>query len=182
MTGAAPENVRQRMIDQRVREAGHSEVMTGSCGHPGDRPSEGEIYHLVHRLFWSMNAAIQYRARLHGLHPAQWSTLRQLWHRDGISQHVLGRRLGYRDSTLTSVLGKMETRALVHRRINPLNRREKLVFLTERAKAMKPALSPIASDMNEAIGADFSPDEFATLQALLSRANTNLCTTYGLSR
>lgn len=127
----------------------------------------------MHRLFWSMNAAIECRTRQHGIHPGQWNTLRQLWCRDGVSQHVLGRWLGYRDSTLTTLLGKMEAGSLVYRKANPLNRREKLVFLTERARALETILLPVARDLQDTVNGDFTAGERAMFQVLLTRANGN---------
>ena len=109
-----------------------------------------------------------------GVTVGMWFFLRALWEEDGLTQRELSRRIGMTEPTTASAIDTMERRGFVTRRIDRADRRRRLVCLTDAGRALKGALLPMAYEVNVAASATLTPDEVATLRALLSRLKGNL--------
>jgi DNA-binding MarR family transcriptional regulator len=66
-----------------------------------------------------------------GLGPADAHVLAQLAGRESVTANELHREFGHKRSTLTNVLDRLETRALIERARHPEDRRSIVVRLTE---------------------------------------------------
>lgn len=74
------------------------------------------------------------RLRPLGLSQATWIALLNLsWFPDGLSQSELAERLGIEGPTLVKLIDKLQVEGLVERHPSLLDRRRKIVRLTERA-------------------------------------------------
>jgi DNA-binding MarR family transcriptional regulator len=141
------------------------------------------------REFWGLDDSIGYLARIafrrfsmvvdrriarHGLAAGQLSLLCNLSAEDGLAQHVLSARLGLSEATIAVAVRRLEALGLLDRKVNRTNRRETLVFATERGHSVALALGSISNDVNVIAARDLSPCEISTLVDLLSRAIQNL--------
>jgi DNA-binding MarR family transcriptional regulator len=78
------------------------------------------------------------------------------------------------EPTTASALTNMERKGLVRRVRNRSDRRIVNVFLTERGRALRRELLPLAAEVNEAALRGLSVNEVAHLRALLTKLRTRL--------
>tara|TARA_R110000787_G_scaffold169013_1_gene281737 strand:+ start:494 stop:970 length:477 start_codon:yes stop_codon:yes gene_type:complete len=137
------------------------------------RPDESAGYLIrdTHLLFAK---ALRDRLQPHQITPGQWYFLRTLWEEEGLSQRELSRRVGTTEPTTVSALRLLARNGMIERVRNPDDRRTINIFLTDKARALKAELMPVAFDVNRVAKAGFSETEFATLRALLERLRENL--------
>ncbi|HLJ19036.1 MAG TPA: MarR family transcriptional regulator, partial [Stellaceae bacterium] len=83
-------------------------------------------------------------------------------------------RVGMMEPTTASALTNMERKGLVRRLRNKSDRRIVNVFLTERGRALRRGLLPLAAEVNEAALRGVSVNEVAQLRALLTKLRTRL--------
>jgi DNA-binding MarR family transcriptional regulator len=135
----------------------------------------GEVLHdLTRRAFHSFRRQLERETAAHGVSPGQWRFLRQLWHRNGISQHRLAGQLAISDATAAVTLRELEKKGLVDRRRNAGNRREVLIFLTQRGRALESALLPVTRDIHNLATRDIPAGDVAALEDVLRRVIANL--------
>ena len=103
-----------------------------------------------------------------------WFFLRALWEEDGLTQRELSRRIGMTEPTTVSAIDTMEKRGFVERRVDPEDRRRRMVCLTGRGRALKAELLPRAFEVNMAAIEALTTEEVETLRDLMSRIKANL--------
>ncbi len=136
--------------------------------------SAGYLVRDTHLLFAK---ALRNRLQEHQITPGQWYFLRALWEEEGLSQRELSRRVGTTEPTTVSALRLLARNAMIERVRNPKDRRTINIFLTDKARAMKGDLMPIALDVNDIATAGLSELEFEQLRALLGKIRSNLVNT-----
>jgi DNA-binding MarR family transcriptional regulator len=145
-------------------------------GLPGCRPDTsamearniGYLFRDTHRAFRRIMKA---RIEAHGVTVAMWTQLWELWHGDGLTQSEIARRIKLEKPSVNSTIAKMEALGLVERRCTHSDRRERRVFLTPRAWAMRDDLSRMAAQINDEVLAELSDIEVRDLMSLLRRVN-----------
>ncbi len=105
---------------------------------------------------------------------AQGRILYVLWQSDEISISSLSAQTSLANTTLTSMLDRMEGSGLVVRKSDPRDRRSKLIALTDKAKSIRSDYERISQQMNERYYAGFSESEVIQFEAYLQRVLTNL--------
>ena len=133
--------------------------------------SAGYLVRDTHLLFAK---ALRTRLQTHQITPGQWYFLRALWDEEGLSQRELSRRVGTTEPTTVSALRLLARNGMIERVRNPKDRRTINIFLTERARAMKAELMPVAIEVNDVATAGLSDEEFTQLRALLQKVRENL--------
>jgi len=133
--------------------------------------SAGYLVRDTHLLFAK---ALRTRLQTHQITPGQWYFLRALWDEEGLSQRELSRRVGTTEPTTVSALRLLARNGMIERVRNPKDRRTINIFLTDRARAMKAELMPVAIEVNDVATAGLSDEEFTQLQALLQKVRENL--------
>lgn len=118
--------------------------------------------------------ALRNRLLPHQITPGQWYFLRTLWEEEGLSQRELSRRVGTTEPTTVSALRLLARNGMIERVRNHSDRRTINIFLTDKARAMKAELMPVALDVNKIAKKGLSDEEFATLRDLLRRLRENL--------
>ena len=108
------------------------------------------------------------------LAPAQFMTLLELWERDGLTQAELVERLDVEQATLAITLKRMERDGLIERRPHPEDGRAKLIWTTERARALESEAKALAAGVNAVAMKGMSDAEKAQFTALMGRAISNL--------
>lgn len=105
---------------------------------------------------------------------AQGRILYVLWQNDNIPIVELSYKTGLAKTTLTSMLDRMEAANLISRVINPLDRRQIRIILTETAKELSGEYEKVSEQMNEIYYAGFTEEEIALFESTLQRILTNL--------
>lgn len=135
---------------------------------------EDSLGYLARQIFRSFSLLRERRTRAHGISAGQWSFLRELWRKDGVSQRSLSERLAMRDPTTAVTLRGLEYAGLIRREVNASDRRETLVFLTPRGRSLGKILLPVTAEVQSLAVRGLSDDEVATLRRLLNRVIENL--------
>jgi DNA-binding MarR family transcriptional regulator len=69
--------------------------------------------------------------------PQQWSVLTYLWNSDGISQQELADAFSKDKTSMTRLLNNMEKAALITRKHDEKDKRNKMIYLTYKSKLIK---------------------------------------------
>lgn len=126
------------------------------------------IAHLARLAARGFTRALQ--TRLAGLDMTfgQWIFLRILWEEDGLTQRALSERARLTDPTTHSALAKLEKLGYVERRRDrPDSPQPRHIVLTERGRALRDELEPLALEVNEIATRGLSDAEVDALRRML---------------
>lgn len=142
-----------------------------------DRLREGgfliaKIHHLAGRIF----AMKLKEYRLDEINPAQGRILFALWQNDGVSIQELARRTSLGKTTLTSMLDRLEKAGFLTRIPSREDRREVLIKLTEKDRALRDLYAEVSREMADLFYAGFTNKEIEKFEAYLRRILENLTT------
>lgn len=105
---------------------------------------------------------------------AQGRILYVLWGKDGISISQLSAQTSLANTTLTSMLDRMEASGLIRREPSPKDRRALLIRLTDKARSLQADYDRISQQMNERYYEGFTEAEVRQFEAYLERVLSNL--------
>lgn len=133
--------------------------------------SVGYQVRVTHRLF---QRVLQTKIEPHGVTLGMWYFLRVLWGQDGMTQSELSQRIGTMEPTTLSAVRDMERSGFVERVRNASDRRKINIHLTEKGRALREMLLPLAIEVVGTALAGFSEREVTMLLALLAGLQRNL--------
>lgn len=105
---------------------------------------------------------------------AQGRILYVLWQGNDISISRLSEQTSLANTTLTSMLDRMESAGLIVRNPDPKDRRNKLISLTDKAKTLKSDYEKISQQMSELYYIGFTQSEITQFESYLQRVLSNL--------
>ena len=105
---------------------------------------------------------------------AQGRILYVLWQNEDIRISSLSAKTSLANTTLTSMLDRMEGSGLIIRKPDPQDRRSRLIALTNKAKALKGDYERISQQMSERYYIGFSESEINQFESYLQRILVNL--------
>lgn len=105
---------------------------------------------------------------------AQGRILYVLWQSDEISISSLSSQTSLANTTLTSMLDRMENSGLIIRKPDPNDRRNRLIALTDKAKALQGDYEKISQRMSELYYMGFTESEVFQFESYLQRVLMNL--------
>lgn len=138
-----------------------------------DSPGEG-LGFVVHDVARMMRWEFDRRASSIRLTRSQWSVLAHLLRTDGIQQRELAEQMDITAITLTGLLDRMEREGWVERRADPIDRRAKRIFLTEKVAPVTKELRTLAREVRKTALQGLNENEQQTLMNLLVRVRGNL--------
>ena len=97
-----------------------------------------------------------------------------LWQKDGLSAHEIGKRTGLANSTLTSMLDRMEKAGLAERRRSTEDRRVILVYPGPKALECKAQYEALSEKMTEIYFQGFTDGEINNFEDYLLRVLKNV--------
>ena len=97
-----------------------------------------------------------------------------LWQEDGIPIKVLSDRCGLAITSLTTMLERMERQGLITRVQGTKDKRKTLLYLTDRAHALKADYDSVSTRMGKIYYQGFSEDEIVRFEGYLDRIRGNL--------
>lgn len=128
----------------------------------------------IHQLSGRIFSRLLKKAEITEINPAQGRIMFVLWQNDGISIGNLAQRTSLSKSTLTSMLDRLENSGFIQRRHSKTDRREILIFRTEKDKSLQAVYVQVSEEMTDKYYADFSQEEIVTFEEFLKRIYRNL--------
>ncbi|WP_394233872.1 MarR family winged helix-turn-helix transcriptional regulator [Niallia oryzisoli] len=103
------------------------------------------------------------------LTPEQAVALTYLFKKDGINQLQLGEMIQKDRTTISGIVNKLENLGYVRKGINPSDKRSSLIYVTEKAFAIKDAMLEQAVEVNGFLSKDLTDQEKEFLVATLKK-------------
>ena len=103
----------------------------------------------------------------HGLTPVQHLILESLWGEEGLSVGEIGKRLVLDNATLSGILDRMTEKGWIVKEPDEEDKRFIRVYLTDRARELKPLLVEKRELANEEIVSGLNLEEKVLLKRLL---------------
>jgi DNA-binding MarR family transcriptional regulator len=97
---------------------------------PIDSPERRRLPRLLRQAWYGLNQAFRRRIANLGVTPDQFTVLRTLLENEGITQRGLAQAMTSDANTVASLVERMETAGLVHRRPHEKDRRARRLYLT----------------------------------------------------
>lgn len=138
-----------------------------------------QIKQLQGRIFERM---LKENKNMDALNGAQINIIYQLWQEDNITISELSKRTQLANTSLTTMLDRLETHGQIVRCRNDENRREIRIKLTDKAKALKDHGSEILQAMHAINFNGFTPEEENQMYDFLNRMKSNLETYSSLQK
>ena len=123
--------------------------------------------YLINRLARAMARELAGELRPHGVALGQWAVLLILWTRDGLSQAELARRVAIEPPTMVRTIDRMIRDGLVTQLRDPRDARAVVIHLTDRGRALRDELIPVAAEVNARALGGLDAGDRATLLRLL---------------
>lgn len=129
---------------------------------------------VVHDVARMMRWQFDRRASGFKLTRSQWSVLAHLLRTDGIQQKELAEHMDITAITLTGLLDRMEREGWVERRPDPVDRRAKRIYLTEKVAPVTKELRSVAREVRKSAMQGLSEAEQQQLMSLMIKVRSNL--------
>ncbi len=97
-----------------------------------------------------------------------------LWQEDGVPIKTISEKSGLAITSLTTMLERMEKSGLISRRQDEADKRKTLLFLTEKARALKKDYDSVSDEMGSIFYDGFSQEEIREFELSLERILANL--------
>ena len=129
----------------------------------------GQIHRLARRI-------LSKKLREHNvpINPAQGRIMFVLWRKDGIPITQLASQTGLGKTTLTSMLDRLEKQGYLRRKPSKRDRREILLWRTERDKSYQDSYVKVSQEMTQLCYAGFRKKEIDQFEGYLGRVLANL--------
>lgn len=105
---------------------------------------------------------------------AQGRILYVLWQEDGVPIKTIAERCGLAITSLTTMLERMEKSGLIIRQQDSGDKRKTLIFLTDKAKALKGDYDAVSDRMSAIFYQGFTEEEIRNFEEHLERIRLNL--------
>ncbi len=108
----------------------------------------------------TVSQALNQRLAPYGITPSQYGVLNCLWLNDGIClPRQIAETLYLETPTVSGILERMQKKGLVDRAINTENRREILVILTDKGRALEEPVQKVIDELNVDVLKSFSKED-----------------------
>ncbi|MTI43309.1 transcriptional regulator, MarR family [Roseibium hamelinense] len=111
-----------------------------------------------------------------GLTVAEARALAFVWRNPGLRQAAIAERMSVEPMTLVGYLDALEREGLVERKVDPSDRRAKLVTLTEAADPVLERIETAIMDVRKDALEGLTENQRDALEAALKLMRSNLCT------
>ncbi len=97
--------------------------------------------------------------------------LMSLSREEGVPSTQIGPQLGMEARSLTRVLKNMEGLGIISKKVGSTDRRQVMIFLTDKGKVYKEAAKQIVRDFNKKIEAQIAPEKLEIFREVLLQIN-----------
>lgn len=126
-----------------------------------------KAFHLLRQLFQRHTARWQHA--LPDLTKPQYAVMRAIAERPGIEQVNLTEAAVSTKATLAEMLSRMETRGLVRRENDPLDKRRRFVYMTPDGEALLKVSMPLGNQVDEEFLGRLNDEERAQFALLIKK-------------
>jgi DNA-binding MarR family transcriptional regulator len=137
-------------------------------------PTDESIAYLAREITRIYTRDLQNAIAVHGVLIGQYHFLRLLWERDQITQRELANAVGMKESTTFTALAGMEKQGLLTRKRDSDDRRKMTIKLTDKGRALRSTLIPVAKAVNDRPLKDLNTNEIFHLKTALEKLRDNL--------
>jgi len=130
--------------------------------------------HLITRLAYELNVDLVEKLRREGINVTRWRILAVLAMGDGITINEIIDRAMMQQSALSRALMNMEKENYVRRVLRRADARYVEVYLTDQGRALFDSLNIVVRRRQERLLKGFSPQELATVFAMVRRMSRNI--------
>ncbi len=134
---------------------------------PFDR--QQSLGYLVNQLARQFAQRLERRLAVHGVALGQFPLLLVLWEEEGLTQSEIARRLTFEQPTVANTLKRMLRDGLVETARAPNNRKQVLIFLTEKGRHLRERLTAEARAVNAEAATALTPEEMESLQKVIKK-------------
>lgn len=136
---------------------------------PIDDPGRRRLPPLLRRCWYGLNQAFRKRLAYLGLTPNQFTVLRWLEEDQsaGVRQSEIVTRMASDPNTIAALVERMQADGLIKRKVDPTDRRARLITLSAKGKRLYTKARPIAIDLQEEVLENIPPNEREHLLAQL---------------
>ena len=113
-------------------------------------------------------------SKIDAFNGAQGRILYVLWQNDSIPIIELSRKTGLANTTLTSMLDRMEASGLIEREYDPKDRRKIQIKLAKKAREYQTVYDRVSKKMSDIYYEGFTDDEINEFEEYLTRVLDNL--------
>ena len=117
------------------------------------------LLYLVKQLELAVRARLDELVRGHGITALQYTALTVLERHDGLSAAQLARDTFVTAQSMADMVRALETRHLIRRERNPVNRRELLIHLTAEGRSLLTAVATPVRDLESRMIATLTKDQ-----------------------
>jgi len=121
---------------------------------PIDDPARRRLPPLLRRCWYGLNQAFRKRLSRLGLTPNQFTVLRWLEEQDedgGLRQAEICTRMASDPNTIAALVERMQADGLVKRKVDPQDRRARLISATAKGRKLYAFARPIAVELQEEV-------------------------------
>jgi MarR family transcriptional regulator, organic hydroperoxide resistance regulator len=130
--------------------------------------------HLITRLAYELNVDLIEKLRREGINVTRWRILAVLAMGDGITINEITDRAMMQQSALSRALMNMEKENYVRRVLRRADARYVEVYLTDEGRALFDSLNVVVRRRQQRLLKGFSPQELATVFAMVRRMSRNM--------
>ncbi len=134
---------------------------------PSDLPLAEHLVYLLAQANREVSRQLDERLRQEGVPVGQWRILTILSSGKGLSMGELAEAVLLNHPTLTKMIDRMVSEALVYRAQDPKDRRKVLMYLSDRGKALAKRLKPLAQSHEARIIQNYGDKSTNELKRLL---------------
>jgi DNA-binding MarR family transcriptional regulator len=133
-----------------------------------------ELTFSLYMAFKKMQIEYHRQAKQNGLAAAPYAALQKLWEQEGLTITDLGDKLFLKNSSITSLMDRMERDGLVYRERTKDDRRVVRIYLTDKARRLKEVIPNFEEHLLKKLKDSFAPEEIAALIGLLNKMEESL--------
>jgi DNA-binding MarR family transcriptional regulator len=144
--------------------------------HSQNNSAEQILYFLIKRTSKTFRGRINrsFAKAGYDVTSEQWRILTCLWHKDGQRQQDLADLVHKDKTSITRAIDVMEKRNLVVRIPDRLDRRQKLIYLTDKGKRLREELMRIVREISSEAEKGIKPGDLNVFKGVLARIRENL--------
>jgi MarR family transcriptional regulator, organic hydroperoxide resistance regulator len=137
-------------------------------------PDDVSLGYLIRHVFRAMNRIMSSSLEPFNITVAQYTILRVLWDRDGLTQREISEQIGTIDATTFAAIRGMRARGLVRQERSSVDARKVHLFLTEEAWKLEQQLRPMAKLITKRGMRGLSGTQGEELKSMLLHVLANL--------
>jgi DNA-binding MarR family transcriptional regulator len=134
---------------------------------------------VISYLYRTTQVCLAKRLVPYNIGSGQFPFLMALYHSDGITQETLARERRFDKATITRAITRLEEEGYVRRVRDEDDRRAYRLFLTEKGRALEPAMRAIGAEWSRTMLAGFSEEERRAVMDLVLRMMENVSSVSG---